>query len=100
MAVHQAGPVLDEKWAAFIQTGVAIVASSRDARNTPVLMRAFGCRVSPNRQRLTLVFAASQAQPLLDVIRSTGTIAVVFTQPSTHVSLQIKGGEPALAAAR
>ena len=95
-----AQPVLNEKWAAFIQGGVAITIASRDAQNVPTLVRAFGCRVEGNRQRVMVLVAASQAELLLNAIRSTGTIAAVFTQPSTHISVQLKGKDAVLARAR
>jgi hypothetical protein len=93
-------PVLNEKWAAFIQGGVAITLASRDAQNVPTLVRAIGCRVEGNKQRVTILVTGSQAEPVLKAIRSTGTIAAVFTQPSTHISLQLKGNDAALTRVR
>ena len=98
--VRRSEPVLNEKWAAFIQSGVAITVASRDLQNIPTLIRAFGCRVNGSRERVTILVAASQAEQLMKAVRSTGTIAVVFTQPSTHVSVQLKGNEAVSARAR
>ena len=92
--------MLNEKWAAFIQGGVAMVAGSRDSTHIPILARAVGCRVSPNRQKVTLLLPGSQAESLITSVRSTGTIAAVFTQPSTHVSVQLKSAEATLSPAR
>src|SRR5262245_44776149 len=93
-------PVLNEKWAEFIQGGVAITVASRDAQNVPTLVRAVGCRVEGSKQGVMILVTASQAEPLLKAIRSTGTVAAVFTQPSTHISLQLKGDDAALTRAR
>jgi hypothetical protein len=93
-------PVLSEKWAAFIQGGVAIGAASRDSQNIPTLVRAVGCRVSADRQRVMVLVAKSQAEPLLNAVRSTRMIAVIFTQPSTHISVQLKGNDAVVARAR
>ena len=93
-------PVLNDKWRAFIQGGVAVTVASRDAQNVPTLVRAIGCRVEGNKQRVMILVTASQAEPLLKAIRSTGTVAAVFTQPSTHISLQLKGSGAVLARAR
>jgi hypothetical protein len=93
-------PVLNEKWATFIQGGVSITLASRDAQNIPTLVRAVGCRVEENRQRVMIFIAGSQGEPLLKAIRSTGTVAAVFTQPSTHISLQLKGSDAVLTRAR
>ena len=93
-------PVLSEKWADFIQSGVAIAVASRDSLNIPTLVRSLGCRVATDRQRVTVVVGASQAEPLLNALRATRTIAVIFTQPSTHISVQLKGSDAVVARAR
>jgi hypothetical protein len=93
-------PVLNEKWAAFIQGGVSICVASRDSQNIPTLMRGYGCRVSGNRQRVMVLVAATQAEHLIKAVQSTGFIAAVFTQPSTHVSVQLKGTDAAVTRAR
>jgi hypothetical protein len=93
-------PVLNDKWAAFIQGGVAITVASRDPQNVPTLVRGLGCRVSGDRKLVTVLVAESQGDPVTKAIRSTGTIAAVFTQPSTHVSLQLKGNNAALTRAK
>jgi hypothetical protein len=92
--------VLNEKWAAFIQGGVAIMASSCTPDRIPTLARVLGCRVTPGLQKVTIFVAASQADALMNAIRSTGAIAAVFTQPSTHASVQLKGTDAAVGPAR
>jgi hypothetical protein len=92
--------VLNKKWAEFVQGGVAIMASSRSSENIPTLARGRGCRVSSNRNRVTILVAISQAESLINVIRSTSAIAAVFTQPSTHISVQLKGDDAEVAPAR
>jgi hypothetical protein len=92
--------VLDEKWAAFIQGAVSITAASRDSQNVPAMSRAVGCRTSGNRQKVTLLFSRPQAESLTNSISSTGAIAAVFSEPSTHVSIQLKGSDAALTAPR
>jgi hypothetical protein len=87
--------VLDEAHAAFIQSGVSVVVASRDAHNTPTLVRAIACRVAPDRRRVTAFFAASQAAALVAALRATAAIAVVFSQPSTHRTIQLKGWDAA-----
>jgi len=85
-----APPLLDEAHAGFIQGGVAIVAASRDGGNAPNLARAIACRVAPDRQRVTVFLSRSQSGTLLDDIRLNRTLAVVFSQPSTHRTIQLK----------
>lgn len=88
-------PVLDEAHAAFIQGGVSMYVASRGKSDMPSLVRALGCRVSPDRRRVTVFVARSQAMAVLEDMRRTGAIAVVFTQPSTHRSIQLKGHDAA-----
>jgi hypothetical protein len=81
---------LDPAHAAFIQSGVSIVAASRDRDNNPMLVRAVACRVSPDRQRVTVFLSRRQAGTLLADVGSSRVLAVVFSQPSTHRTIQLK----------
>lgn len=89
-------PLLDDANAAFIQGGVSMIAAARDDSNMPTVVRALGCRVSPDRRRIAVLVARSQAAALLDDVSLTGAIAVVFTQPSTHRAIQLKGSDARL----
>jgi hypothetical protein len=93
-------PLLDEAWSAFIQGGVSIVAASGSSEKVPMIARATGCRVTADRRKVTLLISSSQAGMLLDAARSTGRIAVVFSQPSTHITIQLKGGDAKLSPVR
>jgi hypothetical protein len=84
-------PIIDAAHAAFLLGRVSIVAASRDARNVPTLMRGLGCRVSRDRRQVTVLLRASQSASLLADLRASGVIAVVFSEPSTHRTLQLKG---------
>lgn len=88
-------PCLDADLAAFVQGGVSIVAASRVGKRSPVIARAAGCRVSPSRRQVTLLVASSQAAAFLEGIRNTRAIAAVFSQPSTHRTIQLKGTDAA-----
>lgn len=85
--------MIDAQRTAFITSGVSIVAASRGPGNAPVIARAAGCRASPDGRRITLFFAGSQAGELLEAIRATGAISAVFSQPSTHRTIQLKGAD-------
>lgn len=84
-------PVVDAAHAAFFQIGISmgIAACSLDA--VPVHVRAIGCRISPDRRQVTMFMAARQAEPVLQCIRENGAVAAVFTEPSSHRTVQIKG---------
>ena len=95
--MSQAAPLLDADHAAFIQSGVSINAASSGAGNVPAVSRALGCRLSPDRKRVTVFLAASRSAALLEAIAASGRIAVVFSQPTTHRTIQLKGSDAARA---
>lgn len=76
---------------AFIQKGISISVASRDRRLVPSLSRALACVQSEDSTQLRLVLVASQSQDLLRDINAGSAVAVGFTEPSTHRTLQIKG---------
>ncbi len=90
-------PVLDGVHAAFIQRHVSINVASRNADNVPTLTRAFGCRVSADRRRVTVFVSVRRSETLLDNLRESRAIATVFSRPSTHETIQLKAGDAAIA---
>lgn len=86
--------LLDEENAAFIQSGVSISIASRDANNMPSVAKALACRVSPDRRRVTVYVSTTKADPVLRDIATSGVLAAIFTRPSTHRALQLKGRDP------
>jgi hypothetical protein len=93
--VRKDGPPspLDAAHAAFIQGGVSVVIASRDAVLVPDLLRGCGCRVSRDRRRVTVLFDRTRSDNVLDDVVANGRIAVVFSQPSTHQTIQLKGAD-------
>lgn len=79
--------------AAFIEGGVAIIAAARDAKNEVTVSRAMGCRVSEDRRRVTIFLSTVQSGALLADVRANGVIAVVFSQPTSHRAIQLKGSD-------
>ena len=86
-------PLADEANFALLRTGFMVTVASRDAAHVPSVTRALGCRVSPDRRRVTVFLLASQSATLLRDLRTTGAIAAVFSQPSTHRTIQLKGSD-------
>jgi hypothetical protein len=82
---------LDAEHAEFISGGVSIQVAGRDAANETTVTRAVGCRVSGDRRCVTVFVSAAQSGALLADVRANGAIAVVFSQPTTHRAIQIKG---------
>jgi hypothetical protein len=84
---------LSEAQARFVQGGVSIVISSRDRRRVPSLSRALACRVADNRGAMQILLARAQCIQLLHDIETCGRVAVVFCQPFTHETYQIKSDD-------
>jgi hypothetical protein len=90
--------LLDAAHADFIQGGVSILAASCTKSLTPVLARAVGCRVSGDRRRIKLLFPEGPARDLVAAVRAGAGLAAVFSQPSTHRTIQLKGRQAEVAA--
>ncbi len=91
--IHTPEPLLSEANAAFIQRRVSINVASRDAANAAAVARACGCRVAPDHRQVTVFLCPTQADTLLRDLAETGIITVVFTRPSTHKTIQLKGSD-------
>jgi len=84
---------LDAAHAAFIQGGVSVVVATRNADLVADLVRGCGCRVSRNRHEVTVLVDGNRAGRLLDDVAANGMVAVVFSQPSTHHTIQLKASD-------
>jgi hypothetical protein len=83
--------LIDAAQAAFLQSGVSISAASCGARPFPSVCRVLACSIGGDRRRLTVMVARPHAQELLEDIAHGGRLAVVFSQPSTNRTIQVKG---------
>jgi hypothetical protein len=75
---------------AIMARGVSVIVASRDAALRPSLMRAVGSRVEADGRDITLYLSRPQSRQLVQDLAATGHIAVVFSVPSTHRSVQLK----------
>lgn len=87
----EAEPILDSMHAAFLQGGVGIGIAACHRNGMPTNVRGTGCRVSADLRRVTVFVSATQAAPVIACIRDNGKVAVVFSEPSTHRTVQLKG---------
>ncbi len=94
--MKDAAPALSPEDADFICGGVSINVAARDARHETTVSRAIGCRVSQDRRRVTVFLSAAQSAALLADVRQNGIIAVVFSQPTRHRAIQLKGTDAAV----
>ncbi|MES2936974.1 MAG: hypothetical protein V4864_04785 [Pseudomonadota bacterium] len=83
-------PRLPPDTLAAMVRGVSVIVSSRDAALRPSVMRAVGSTVSADGGDITVYLARTQSRQLLQDIAATGHIAVVFSEPSTHRTVQLK----------
>jgi len=89
---------LDPQDARFIQGGVSVVIASRNAELVPDVVRGCGCRVSRDRRSVTVLVDRIRAEGLLADLDANGRIAAVFSQPSTHQTIQLKGSDAVVTA--
>lgn len=92
MTEAEAGaPILDAKQAIFLSGPVAINVASHDPALTPSVARGFGCRVSGDLRQVTVFVSVLRSRALLRDLGAGAPIAVVFTRPKTHETLQLAG---------
>lgn len=83
--------VLPPELAAFVQSGLSISVCGRDERLVPSLAKGVGCRVRPDGRELTVLLFSDAAEAVARDIATNRLIAVVFSQPSTNRTVQLKG---------
>jgi hypothetical protein len=81
---------------AMIEQGVSIHVASRDGNLRASVMRALGSSLDPVADRITVFVSRSQAAQVLRDVEECGRIAVMFSQPSTHLTLQVKSSRVAV----
>jgi hypothetical protein len=93
MSVSEQSPPIGPEQAELIRRRVSIIVASRDADLRPHLMRAIGCRLRDDLRELTVFLSTAASEPVLADLRANGQIAVVFSQPTTTHTVQLKGSD-------
>lgn len=70
--------------------GVSVIVASCGFDLTPSVMRAVGSTVSTSGSDITVFLSRSQSGPLLKDVARSGRVAVVFSEPHSHRSVQVK----------
>lgn len=83
--------MIDNDNAAFIQTGVSISLAACAPGRRPCMSRGLACKLIDGCRRIGIALRRSQSAELLENIRLTGRVAVVFSQPTTNRTVQLKG---------
>ena len=95
-----APPPLSPEFLALMDQGVSVIVSSCDDQLVPSVMRAVGSRVEDQGRRITVYLSRSQSAQLLRDVARSGRLAVVFSQPSSHKTVQFKTQRARLREAR
>jgi hypothetical protein len=85
--------VIDPTHVALMRGAVSIHVASRSAANVASVARAVGCRIADDLSNVAVFLPAAQAHDVLADVRACGQIAVVFSRPSTHRTIQLKGDD-------
>jgi hypothetical protein len=91
MAAPDAGVQLDVDTAKFIAGVTSMSIATRDAQLMPSVGKALGCIVDTDRRRLTTFIDGRQSAQVAADIAAGSPVAVVFSLPATHRTVQIKG---------
>lgn len=75
---------------AMMDRGVSVIVGSAGLGLQPSVMRAVGSRIEAGGGQITVYVSRMQSDQLLQDIASTGRLAVVFAEPSTHRTVQVK----------
>jgi len=91
-----ATPLLTPDHLAMMARGVSVIVSSCSHDLTPSLMRAVGSQISPQGDRITVFLNRQQSAQLLRDVASTARVAVVFSEPHSHRTVQVKSDQARL----
>jgi len=89
---------LDAELAEFISQGALIRLASATPTGVPDLCFGLACFVDPQRGRLRVAFDGRQADPVLQLAVHSGRAALVFTDPVSYRTVQIKTRDARVAA--
>ena len=91
--------MLPEEHVTFIESGVSLLVGTRDANLRPFALRGMGVKVHADRNTLTVFIPDPTGKRTLADLRDNGRIALTFTRPIDHRSMQLKGKAIAFRAA-
>ena len=74
----------------MMERGVSAIVGSCSRALVPSVMRAVGSRVADDGRLITVYMCRSQSAQLLKDVARSARLAAVFSQPSTHRTVQLK----------
>ena len=90
------GGILTAELAAFCESGISVVVGTRRVDGWPVPVHARGCRVEGGAVRVLV--QRSESAPVLDALLAQAGVAVTFSRPADHRSIQLKARAAAVRA--
>ncbi len=75
----------------FLGGGISISLAAADAHGIATLCRVLGCRFDDGGRTLNLFVDLDQAAEALACIEANGRVAVTFSHPVSHRTMQFKG---------
>jgi hypothetical protein len=84
-------PTLGPQQTALMERRVSIIVGSSDAAHRPHVTRAAGGRLEADGRRVTVLLPRAGSEAVIADLQANGRIAVVFSEPTTHQTLQLKG---------
>lgn len=85
--------LLSPEHIAMVDKGVSAIVSACDGHLRPSIMRAMGSSITPDGGSVTVFLARRQSRQLLLDLAATGRIAVVFSEPLSHQTVQVKASQ-------
>lgn len=89
-------PPIPEELVPFLESGVSILIGTRDRSLRPYAARAVGAVIHADRRSLTVFVPNEPGARTVADLRETGRVAITFTRPLDHRSIQLKGGVSAV----
>jgi len=86
-------PLISAAVAEFIQSGLSITVAARGARLVPSIAKAVACRVDADRRGVTVLLFGAGAAAVCRDIEHNQQVAVCFSRPSNHETVQLKGSD-------
>ena len=83
--------MISPELADFLQSGISILVGTRDAFLVPSCARGVGVRVEPGGDEVTLFVPVATGAATIANLENNGRLAVTFSRPVDHRSVQLKG---------
>lgn len=91
MSSPDTGALMEQELVDFLTSHLSIHVAASTPQLHSTLVKAAGCRINDAHNQITVLLPRSQSEALLRAIENTKKVAVVFCQPESHRTIQIKG---------